>query len=1093
MNVFRVAFLIITLHGIVLSGITQTIQKGIPFVKNYLPVDYEGNGQNWAIIQDSRGVMYFGNTKGLMEFDGTYWRFIDPINVFVAQKNNIGRIFVAGNHDYGYLSTNGIGEVIFKSLKPLLPKEVKELSDFYSIAFTSSEVLFGEHSGRIHVYNYEKTEIIQTGFSSMQIANVYNTIFVGSKKGLFVLKDKKLSKAKGSESFKGYSVVGIFEFNKNALIVTRLNGLFIYNGKEIKHWEINADHFLKTNQVYRATKVDSTHMAFGTVENGLLITDETGYPVQHVNSKGGMVSQDHCAIYTDSWGNIWSGLENGISQIQINSPFTFYNEQSGLNNSAIFSMQMLQNKLYVGTAQGVMYRDFNTTENPLSRNVTFKYVNNNKGRKVWDMFSYDDKIITGYSNTGTYSIINHKANKLFSGHTPQLFVSDSSGNYRVCIKQHGGLLVLKKSINGIKLHTIFENKFQVDYLAKDSLENYWCSVNNGELIKITFSNDYSKITRQETYTANDGLPAKSKIAPFNIGSSMYFGTSEGTYSFNYTKNTFKPFTPINSKCPAVFIYKTVKNGPHTNYFLGMKNTHDVLGIIKYKNASLDIKTIEKPLKKISPFEIKSLLPIDSNHFLLGCIDRLVQFDPSNTMADAIKYKVLLRSVEIISANDSLVFGGSYTKPNKKDKPIEFVFKNNALRFKYSAVFFDENDKTEYTCRLKGNYDNWSEWSHKTEKEYSYLKQGNYKFEVRAKNIYGEEIMMKSYSFIIHPPWYFTTVAWMIYMLVVGLLTRLIILFSIRKIQREKTNLEQIVFKRTKQIASQRDEILNKNTTLETQKKELSGQYSELTKHRQKTLDSLKYAEYIQSSLLARPNDFEDSFSDYFILFKPKDIVSGDFYWLKQNKDTIFVAAADSTGHGVPGAFMSVIGISFLNEIIQQKTATTPALILETLRQQVKSALNPELNKQKSDNLVEMYINSKIKDGMDIALCAINNKTKILSYAGANLPMFILRNGEFIEFEPTGNPIGVYLIETPFTNHNFQLQTNDIIYLFSDGYYDQFGGEHNKKFYVENFKKILLKIHTLPCKKQNEILTKTIEDWQGLSDQIDDILVMGLRI
>jgi serine phosphatase RsbU (regulator of sigma subunit) len=214
---------------------------------------------------------------------------------------------------------------------------------------------------------------------------------------------------------------------------------------------------------------------------------------------------------------------------------------------------------------------------------------------------------------------------------------------------------------------------------------------------------------------------------------------------------------------------------------------------------------------------------------------------------------------------------------------------------------------------------------------------------------------------------------------------------------------------------------------------------------------------------------------------------------KQTNGTTYFAAADCTGHGVPGAFMSVIGISFLNEIIQQKTKLNPSLILEKLREQVKLALNPELNEQKSENYTEMYINCKIKDGMDMALCSINNKTKMLNYSGANLPLLIIRESAFIEFEPTGNPIGVYLLETPFKNHKFQLQSNDIIYLFSDGYYDQFGGENNKKFYVEKFKKLLLEIYTLPCKEQNEILTSTIEEWQGASDQIDDILVMGLRI
>lgn len=281
-------------------------------------------------------------------------------------------------------------------------------------------------------------------------------------------------------------------------------------------------------------------------------------------------------------------------------------------------------------------------------------------------------------------------------------------------------------------------------------------------------------------------------------------------------------------------------------------------------------------------------------------------------------------------------------------------------------------------------------------------------------------------------------------------------------------------------------LSNQHYTLETQKIELEI-------HRKNTIQSLSYAEHIQGSLLTNPKYFEQNFSDYFIFYRPKNIVSGDFYWLKSTPDKIMIAMADCTGHGVPGAFMSVLGISFLNEITQKKNLKSPAKILEKLRKKVKDTLNPELKTHKSKNYIDLYLDIKIKDGMDMAFCSIDKNNLKMTYSGANLPIYIIRNNELIELEPEMNPIGVYLIEQKFKNCDFQLIGGDMIYLFSDGYYDQFGGKEQKKFFVENFKALLKKVTHLDCAKQKERLVETLENWQGINEQVDDVTVIGLRI
>jgi sigma-B regulation protein RsbU (phosphoserine phosphatase) len=255
-----------------------------------------------------------------------------------------------------------------------------------------------------------------------------------------------------------------------------------------------------------------------------------------------------------------------------------------------------------------------------------------------------------------------------------------------------------------------------------------------------------------------------------------------------------------------------------------------------------------------------------------------------------------------------------------------------------------------------------------------------------------------------------------------------------------------------------------------------------------TTDSILYAAYIQQALLPSGKILSAIASEYFILYKPRNIVSGDFYWFKQIKNLIYVAAVDCTGHGIPGAFMSVLGISVLNEIVTKRNVNPPDFVLKELRKRVKKSLHQ--NGQNDDN----------NDGMDIAFCLINMENNTLQYAGANIPLYLIRNNEsdgsleLIIKTPDHMPIGIHPNDNgDFTNHIIELQNHDKLYMFSDGYISQFGGERDKKFKTKRFREILMNIHTKSMSEQKEILDKTIEDWRGNNEQVDDILVMGLHI
>jgi len=271
-----------------------------------------------------------------------------------------------------------------------------------------------------------------------------------------------------------------------------------------------------------------------------------------------------------------------------------------------------------------------------------------------------------------------------------------------------------------------------------------------------------------------------------------------------------------------------------------------------------------------------------------------------------------------------------------------------------------------------------------------------------------------------------------------------------------------------------DKVTERTTQLQKAKEEIEDAHKGIT-------DSINYASRIQNAILPTARLFEDNFSNYFILFKPRDVVSGDFYWAKKVNEHLVIAAADCTGHGVPGAFVSMLGISFLNEIAGKKEAKTASHILEELRVQIKTSLH-----QTGDS-------NEAKDGMDIALCVINLETYLLQFAGAYNPLYIIRNKEFIEIKATRNPIGIYLKEKPFKNNEIQLQKNDMLFMFSDGYADQFGGKKATKFKSKNFKELLLLVSDKSVSEQKQILNNTFEEWRGNIEQVDDVLVVGLKI
>lgn len=437
-----------------------------------------------------------------------------------------------------------------------------------------------------------------------------------------------------------------------------------------------------------------------------------------------------------------------------------------------------------------------------------------------------------------------------------------------------------------------------------------------------------------------------------------------------------------------------------------------------------------------------------------------------------------------------------------DSPIDLSlpYDQNYLSFEFASLTYQSSKKVKRQWMLEGVDRDWLEPSDNNEATYSNLPYGTHVFKVRSMNSDGVWGVPDELAFTVERPfwetrWFQGGVLLLIVLLVLaGFQARL------RAIRAKKEELEQLVHERTlalqernqevsaknEELQQQQEEILAKTDEIERQNSALSHAYLEIEEKNSNITASIAYAKRIQEALLPSRSKFKKAFDDFFIFYKPRDIVSGDFFWFdtveQQGEEVHIFASADCTGHGVPGAFMSMAGDAYLRLAVKTKKLTDPGSILMSLDEDIVTALQ---HKKKTAN----------RDGMDISLCSWEPSKNRLRFAGAKNPLVYVKDGEIHQVKGTKRSIG-----DSFFGKNIAFETEEItvdspiaLYIFSDGYVDQFGGAQNRKFLIKNFRELLLDIHYLPMLKQREIIQKQLNEWMGDYRQIDDILVMGIQL
>jgi serine phosphatase RsbU (regulator of sigma subunit) len=652
-------------------------------------------------------------------------------------------------------------------------------------------------------------------------------------------------------------------------------------------------------------------------------------------------------------------------------------------------------------------------------------------KKADILVNFNDRLLAG-GTTGLYEITGRKAVPVFPDWRVE-FIEASKMPSRIFVGTENSvyLLELQKGKWSI-IHEFTEIPVPVFSACEDTPGNIWFGGDN-VAHNVIFDGDSAKLLKSYFFIGEVYDPVYARY----INDTVFFFLSSDIYTFSNGSISRKESSQYTDEFMPEYYFSD-------KGIAWVRNIDEWTGYFdpgKYNPLLNSYLNLYQHVRYIFVDDDRNLWIIDEN----GRLDKIVAAKVTGYDYD---FSLFLSSVTD-QKNEYY---------NLQD--LSFSFENRSIIFNVSAPFYPVPQSSQYQYYIEETGAEWSQWSAKSDFSFPLLSPGKYNMHIRARDILGKLSNESVITFIIRPPfwlsWWFLGICGL---LLAGLVF-LIIRMRIIKLQRDKRILEQKVWERTALIQRQKNEI-------ETQKQEI--------------MDSILYAQRIQKAILPSSEEVHKILPENFILFLPRDIVSGDFYWMTRQNDYSVFAAVDCTGHGVPGAFMSMLGVSFLNEIVNNIRKLKANLILEQLRTLVKTTLSQSYE-------------GETKDGMDIALCILNHKTNELQYSGAFNPLYLIRDNKLMEIKADRMPIGIYHDSEPnFTNNKIQLQKLDCLYIFSDGYVDQFGGSSGKKLLTKTLKEILLKIHSEPMARQKDVLYETLHQWKGDYKQVDDILMMGIRI
>ena len=1243
----QLCFLCVLLFQWFLGRGQTTTSVGIPFITNFSPENYEADPQNWCIAQDKQGVIYAANSLGVLKFDGVEWVRIELPSIIcrsvaVDDKNHV---YVGSQGDIGMLEADSAGHLQYVSLLPKISLQERNFSDVWNVFHNEQGTFFFSPTKIFHLKN-DKISVVKAPKKFNYCFDIANTIYTQDDSlGLCELTEQGFSVAQHGNFFINKEIRAIMPYEESGklLVVTLKDGLFLYQPQtgETSKFSTTTQPYLTENLVFCGRKIENDLYAIGTFRGGIVFIDALGNLIQTINEEKGLRNNSVRQSFVDTHQGLWLALNNGIARIELHLPLSIFDKRNGLKGG-VNRIINFQDKLVVGTSLGI----FQAVKSQATAIDAFEQLPNFLDQCL-NLLQLDSSHLFIASNRGTFvystdgKIIPCSSNASFVHAQIQL----KNKNY-VVAGLRNGIEIFEKIDNTWRfVGTLAGVSGEIRSLGQDKNGTLWAGTKVNGIYKIDFPTD---ITKPEVtqYSQKHGLPSNKQNKVFFTTSGIIIGTINGFYRFDAKKQQFMLDTTL--KIPVTLSkYKESWSlyEDHVGNIWVFSGRYKAV-FLKQANDTFSWNHIT--LSRI-PFETISTIFEYHGTIWIGSANALYAYNKDFETPINQDFHVVFRRILLLNT-DSIIAGSHYI-----GEIPEFSFQNNSISFEFAAAYFDDPTATEYQYQLEGYDKNWSGWTTTPQKDYTNLWNGSYKLKVRAKNVYGIVSNEAQYEFTITPPWYRTTLLYVVYIgTLLGLLFLLIRYYTSR-LERKNHKLEELVTLRTaeiqlqkEEIESQRDNLVHLNNELATQKHEVEESYHKMqllndigveitsmlhieeivmaiydnvnqlmdasvlaagiyneqrnrlefydiddhskkmtysadnidddTKlsvwcyvnqreifindiqteafqyirslptsaqqipnsliyipllvkgkksgvitvqsyklnaynNYQRTIfanlatyisialenatsyniisiknkqivDSIRYAETIQKSILPQPQELQETFKDkYFIFYSPKDVVSGDFYWLSiKDETTLFVAVIDCTGHGVPGAFMSLIGATLLNEIVERKRIESPAKIIDALHEAVRVVLR----QKKMAN----------HDGMDVCLCKLEKKEKTtqVTYAGAKRPLYYVnRQGILEHIRGAHKSVGGGSREhADFEEVIQEVQPDEMLYLTTDGYTDQ-NNSTGEKFGSRRLKTILSEISYLDMKQQYLHIEEVFHHHKQRELQRDDVTIMGIRM
>ncbi len=1050
-----------------------------------------------------------------------------------------------GNYTYESLSSTFNNEenyfniiewdekIIFVSEKKLIQVNVNELN--------KSIVLF-EDQKRVINYVFE--------FKNVIYINFYKT-------GLHKLEKGKPVKISEDPLFSDNQILFALPSNNSIILGLNNNTIILFDGKNYKNFKTTSDEYIKESIITGAIDYKDNQFILITLNGGVVILNKTtGETVQTVNYRTGLPDDEIFAAYTDIEGGLWLSHEYGISRIGFDLPVKNYGNYPGLQGK-INSTFIDNQTLYVGTGEGLFYLseiknyeevkvatdkwvksivqrksafpDKNVTEEEQNMNSDvrpdeesgflskWKKRKEEKKKENEEKDALVEKLNQGiipeedFSKNNKDEIEENKSEfkkiteyrKIYELQSVKYMfkkIEGINGKCRKLIKYNNSLLAVTNSglfsVNNKNVSTIIPDEY-VYNLSNLYKNNKLFATTSKGIYQINESSGNIQSIKLESNLL-ENIVIKNILI---VNDSVFWATStNNVYLINTKDNRIISFEKFKIDSDVNEDIKIINYNNYIRFFSGSQAFYynDKLNnIISDKDLNDKISNGKLLFPDDNSFMIlnKTINYFSDNKLKLNNIKFINLFDQiygsftgnkdtwvftrenmiyriKNDKIETYPFKIYVNSIKDNSGKNLEFLEKIKIKSNYKKLHISLsspcYIKNDFVTYYYAADSYNENEFIEAT----GSNVIIPELASGTHTVYFY-----------ALNKLNDKSNVIEIKIEIIPPF------WQSYKFILGVsLLFMVSLFlgmtsyynrKQRKIKEYNEILELKVKERTYEISKQNELIQKQNDEIKNQSEKILIQNQEIT-------GSIRYAEKIQKAVLSDIDIYSKYVSGFFNLFKPRDIVSGDFYWTCEAQNKLFVAAADCTGHGVPGGFLSMLGVTFLNEIINEsvksKIDIKAADILNILRNKIITTFH----KQHEDTA---------QDGMDISIVIFDKANMTLNYAGANNPAYIARNGLLSKIEADRMPVGYNkkLNSISFTNKFLKLKQNDLIYLFSDGYADQFGGEHNKKFNVSRFRELLLHLQKFGINEQKQIADTILMKWQNENIQIDDILLIGIQI